>query len=150
MPRITPFHLFKKIIAADNLKTNAIQLEIAIPFGYIPRGLATDATGVAFESKQYLLSSELLKHVKAAYFETDLQELSDGAVDVELYDYDAGSVIAKVSLSATTKRSRVDVDTSKLVSGHALGVRFNVTTAGASGSTGGGCSPVLILVLGVS
>ena len=150
MPLIRKLHIFRRELDKDALMENTIQLAVYVPLGYIPRGLATDATGVQFESKRVVLDEELLKHAKAAYFETDLQELSDGAVDIELYDYTAGAVITKHSLSATTKRVRSGDILSSLSAGNELGARFNVTTAGAAGSTGGGCSPVLIIVLGVS
>jgi len=137
-------------VAKSKIAENAIRLEIPVPLGYIPTGLATDSTGVKFESKRHLISSDLLACAKAAYFETDLQQLTGGTVDIELYDYTAGAVIASLSLSATTKRSRSDNILASLVSGDEVGVRFNVTTAGASGSLGGGASPVLIIVIGVS
>ena len=132
------------------LATDTIRLEIPIPLGYIPTGLATDSTGIKFESKQYLVSADALSCAKAAYFESDLQQLTDGTVALELYDYTAAAVRASLSLSATTKRARSDNILASLVSGNPVGVRFNVTAAGAAGSVGGGCSPVLILVLGVS
>ena len=137
-------------ITKDRLTPDTIRLEIPIPLGYIPTGLATDSTGVKFESKQYLVSSDVLACAKAAYFETDLQQLTGGTVAIELYDYTAATVRASLSLSATTKRARSGNIKASLVAGNPVGVRFNVTTAGAAGSVGGGCSPVLILVLGIS
>lgn len=132
------------------LATNTIRIEIAIPLGYIPTDLATDSTGVKFETKQYLISSDLLACAKSAYFESDLQQLTGGAVDLELYDYTAGAVRASLSLSATTKRARSADIRAGLVAENSVGVRFNVTEAGATGSVGGGCSPVLIIVIGIS
>jgi hypothetical protein len=126
------------------------KLEIPVPLGFIPTGLATDATGVKFEAKQYVVSAELLACAKAAYFESDLQQLTGGTVALELYDYTAAAVRASLSLSATSKGTRSADILASLVSGNPVGVRFNVTAAGAAGSLGGGCSPVLILVLGVS
>jgi len=137
-------------VPKDALAANAIRLEIPVPLGYIPTGLATDSTGVKFESKQYLVSSDLLACAKAAYFESDLQQLTGGTVALELYDYTAAVVMASLSLSATTKRARSDNILASLVAGNYVGVRFNVTTAGAAGSVGGGCSPVLIIVVGIS
>jgi len=137
--------LTKAQLAADT-----IRLEIPIPLGYIPTGLATDSTGIKFESKQYVVSTDALSCAKAAYFESDLQQLTGGAIALELYDYTAAVVRTNLSLSATTKRTRSDNILASLVAGNTVGVRFNVTTAGVAGSVGGGCSPVLILVLGVS
>jgi len=125
-------------------------LEVPVPLGFIPTGLATDTTGVKLESKQYLVSAELLACAKAAYFESDLQELTGGTVDLELYDYTAAAVRTSLTLSATSKRERSADILASLVTGNPVGVRFNVTAAGADGSVGGGCSPVLILVLGAS
>jgi len=138
--------LTKAQLAADT-----IRLEIPIPLGYIPTGLATDSTGVKFESKQYLISSDVLACAKAAYFESDLQQLTGGTVTLELYDYAAAVVRDSFALSAATKRNRSTANIKdSLVAGNPVGVRFNVTTAGAAGSVGGGCSPVLIIVVGIS
>ena len=137
-------------ITKDRLATYTIRLEIPVPLGFIPTGLDTASTGVKFESKRYLLSSDLLACAKAAYFETDLQQLTGGTVAIQLYDYTAATVRTSISLSATTKRTRSSNILASLVAGNEVGVRFNVTTAGASGSVGGGCSPVLIIVVGIS
>jgi hypothetical protein len=137
-------------ITKDRLATDTIRLEIPVPLGYIPTSLATDSTGVKFETKQYLVSSDLLACAKAAYFETDLQQLTGGTVAIELYDYTAATVRTSISLSATTKRSRSGDIKASLVAGNPVGVRFNCVTAGASGSVGGGASPVLIVVIGIS
>lgn len=137
-------------LTKTQLAANTIRLEIPVPLGYIPTGLATDSTGVKFETKQYLISSELLDSAKAVYFETDLQQLTGGTVSIELYDYTAARVIASISLSTTTKRTRSSNILASLVAGNPVGVRFNVTTAGATGSVGGGASPVLIVVIGIS
>ena len=137
-------------ITKDRLAANTIRLEITVPLGYIPTNLPTDSTGVKFETKRHLISSDLLACAKAAYFETDLQQLTGGTVAIELYDYVAAAVIASISLSAPTKRARATVDLSKLVAGNEVGVRFNVTAAGATGSVGGGANPVLIIVIGIS
>ncbi len=140
MPIIRTFHIFAK----------EIEIEVYVPLGYIPRGLPVDTTGVQFESKRVLISETMLKHAKAAYFESDLQELGGGTVALELFDYVENRVITSISLSATTKRQRSGNVLPYLTAGNEVGVRFNVTSAGASGTTGGGCSPVLVLVLGVS
>jgi hypothetical protein len=137
-------------ITKDRLATNTIRLEIPVPLGFIPTGLDTASTGVKFESKRYLLSSDLLACAKAAYFETDLQQRTGGTVAIELYNYTAATVITSISLSATTKRTRSSNILASLVANNEVGVRFNVTTAGASGSVGGGASPVLIIVVGIS
>jgi hypothetical protein len=140
----------RSAVKTEHFPTNEIQIEVAVPFGYIPTELATDTTGVKYESKQYVVSAGLLKHAKAVYFETDLQQLTGGTVDIELYDYTATTVRTYRRLSAMSKRSRSADILSSLVSGNPVGVRFNVSTQGSSGSKGGGCNPVLIVVLGVS
>ena len=137
-------------VTKDRLATDTIRLEIPVPLGFIPTNLNTASTGVKFESKRYLLSSDLLACAKVAYFETDLQQLTGGTVAIELYDYTADTVRTSISLSATTKRTRSSNILASLVAGNEVGVRFNVTTAGASGSVGGGASPVLIIVVGIS
>jgi len=137
-------------LTKDRFSADTIRLEIPIPLGYIPTGLATDSTGVKFESKQYLISSDVLACAKAAYFESDLQQLTGGAVALELYDYTTAAVRASLSLSATTKRSRSANILASLVAGNPVGVRFNVTSAGAAGSVGGGCLPILVVVIGIS
>ena len=137
-------------LTKDRLAADTIRLEVAIPLGFIPTGLATDSTGVKFEGKQYLVSADLLSCAKAVYFESDLQQLTGGTVSLELYDYTAAAVRASLSLSATTMRSRSADVKASLVAGNPVGVRFNVTAAGAAGSVGGGCSPVPVLVLGAS
>jgi len=153
MPKIGPVSnvdILPATITKDRLASNTITLEIPIPLGFIPTGLATDSVGVKFESKQYLISSTLLQSAKNVYFESDLQQLTGGTVALELYDYTALVVITSLSLSATTKRTRSADILASLVAGNPVGVRFNVTTAGATGSVGGGASPVLIVVIGVS
>jgi hypothetical protein len=137
-------------VKKEHFPTNEIQIEVPVPLGFIPTELATDSTGVKFESKQYVVSAELLKHAKAVYFETDLQQLTGGTVDIELYDYTATTVRTYRRLSATSKRSRSADILSSLVIGNPVGVRFNVSTAGTTGSKGGGCNPALIVVLGIS
>lgn len=137
-------------LTKDRLAANAVQAEVHVPLGFIPTDLSTASQGVKFESKQALISAGMLSCAKAAYFESDLQQLTGGTVSLELYDYTAATVRASLSLSTTTKRSRSGDVKASLVAGNPVGVRFNVTTAGETGSVGGGCSPVLVLVLGAS
>ncbi len=148
--QVTGAKIADTTIAKSKLAINTIRLEIPVPLGFIPTGLATDSTGVKFESKQYLISSDLLACAKAAYFETDLQQLTGGTVAIELYDYTAGVVRTSISLSATTKRARSADILASLIAGNSIGVRFNVVTAGGAGSVGGGCSPMLIILVGIS
>jgi hypothetical protein len=141
----------KRLVKKTDVEADTIRLEIPIPLGYIPTGLATDSTGVKFETKQYLISSDLLSCAKAIYFESDLQQLTGGTVTLELYDYTAAVVRDSLTLSATTKRARSATNIKgSLVAGNPVGVRFNCTSAGATGSVGGGCSPILVVVIGVS
>jgi len=137
-------------VTKPKIATDTIRLEIPIPLGFIPTGLATDSTGIKFETKRYLISADVLACAKAIYFESDLRQITGGTVRLELYDYTAGAVRTSLSLSATTKRTRSGDIKASLVSGNPVGVRFNVTTAGAAGSVGGGCSPVLVVVIGIS
>ena len=137
-------------VKTEHFPTNEVQIEVPVPLGFIPTGISMANTGVQFESKQYVVSAELLKHAKYVYFETDLQQLTAGAVDIELYDYTATTIRATISRNATTKRVRSTNILSSLVSGNPVGVRFNVKTAGGGTDVGGGCSPALIVVLGVS
>jgi hypothetical protein len=141
----------KRLVRKADVEADTIRLEIPIPLGYIPTGLDTASTGVKFETKQYLISLDLLSCAKAIYFETDLQSLGEGVtVAIELYDYTAGAVRDTITLSATTKRTRSTTNIKdSLVAGNPVGVRFNVTT-GATGTTSGGASPILIVVVGIS
>jgi len=142
-------HVEKGAIEYGDLVENTVEFEIAIPLGYIPEGQDMGTTGVKYESKRYLISDQLKKHLKRAYFETDLQEITGGTVALECFDYTAGAAIATLTRTTTTKRARATISLADLVAGNAVGVRYNVTVA-ATGAVGGGCSPVLVLVYGIS
>jgi len=140
-------------IKKSGLEVNSFVWEIYIPLGYIPEGQDTSSTGVKYESKRILISTELLDCLKEAYFESDLQQISSGAeVNINLYDYTALVAIDALSgLTSVTKRSRSTTniaDTLKGKSGNEIGVSLEVVTA-VAGGVAGGCSPILVLKMGV-
>ncbi len=147
---IRRWHVEKEAIEASHLMRAAIEYEIHLPLGYIPTGLATDSTGVKFETKRIVLSSQNVKHLSAAYLETDLQQLTGGTVAIDLYNYTDGTIMTTISLTATTMRAESPNVISYIIAGKTIGVRFRVVTAGAAGSVGGGCSPVLKLRYSIS
>jgi len=129
----------------DQLATNTIQFEIAIP-------LLTDSisgTGTVEAAERYLISSELLNHAKAAYFEIayDASSLtSDGSAD--LYDVTGASVITSITLTAggSSERTRSSDILSSLVAGNEVKVR--VTGDGTNAATLRMAR--LIIVIGIS
>jgi len=135
----------RRLVTSSDLESNAIQLEVAIP-------LLTDSisgAGTVEAPERYLISSELLKHAKAAYLEIsyDASALTaDGSA--ELYDVTAASVIATITLAAgtTSERTRSDDILASLTAGNEVKVR--VTGDGTNAATLRMAR--LILVLGVS
>jgi len=132
-------------LAYSQLGSNQIQIEIAIPLltGSISGATTTEAP------ERYLISSELLKHAKAAYLEIsyDASALtSDGSAD--LYDVTAASVITTITLAAGTasERTRSSDILASLVAGNEVKVRV----AGDGTNSATLRMARLIIVLGVS
>jgi len=156
-------HMVKQVITDEQIKdgtisytklqTDTIQIEVPVSLWEASSSFAIDSTGVKITTARYLISSELLKHAKAVYFEGAITDFSatDSSVDLELYDATAGSVITKITLSDSSERSRTDDIKDSLTAGNEVQARVNVTTAsGTSGATAVFKSARLIIVLGVS
>jgi hypothetical protein len=126
----------KELVQLKELLQEDIGLELPVFLGYFPKGLATDSTGVKAETGNYILP-DFIANCREAYFEASLLQLTGGTVAIELYDATSGAVIASITLSATSYRSRTSNIIASLISGHEVRARFNVTTAGAAGSLGG-------------
>jgi len=138
-----------------DLETNTIQIEVPISFFEGKVSIAIDSTGVKHETGNYLISSELVKHLKSAYLETAMINFgaTDATVAVELYNVTDASVVTSISLSSDSYRTRSgDMgSTIKGLAGKEVRVRVNVTTASATaGATADFISAKLILVLGIS
>ncbi|RSN72957.1 hypothetical protein [Candidatus Methanodesulfokora washburnensis] len=133
----------KELTQLKELLQEDILLEISPFLGYFPKGLATDSTGVKAETGNYVIPS-FIANCREAYFEASLLQLTGGTVAIELYDATSGAVIASITLSATSYRSRTSNIIGSLIAGHEVRARFNVTTAGAAGSVGGDCDLRLI------
>lgn len=152
---ITRDKLAREIVSLEYIEKNTIQLEIPISFFEGKLSIAIDSTGVKHETANYLISSELVKHLKSAYLEGAIINFgaTDATVAIELYNATDASVVTSISLSSDSYRTRSSdiADTLKGLAGKEVRVRVNVTTASAtSGATADLISAKLILVLGVS
>jgi hypothetical protein len=139
----TPDGRSKELVQLKELLQEDINLELTTYLGYFPKGLATDSTGIKAETGNYVLPS-LLTNCREAYFEVSLKQLTGGTVAIELYDATVGSVITTITLNSITYRARSSNIISSLVAGNEVRARFNVTGAGALGSTSGDCDIRLI------
>jgi len=145
-----------KAVTVRKVGTNEIQLEIPIPL--LPgryTGLALDTVGTKVDTPTlYLLSSELLKHAKAAYFEVahDVSGTTAGAFEARLRDVTAGVDVATISIAfgTSSKRARSANILAGLTAGNEIGAQFIVTTAAAAAEVGDFIDAKLILVLGIS
>ena len=155
MPFIASHHLLKKVIAADNLKSETN--EIAVPIHLLAKSVSVviDAAGDAEKCGHFTLTTEMLKHLKEAYFEADADAPSetDAVVDVKLYNETDGADVVALTFSGEgghKTSSDISSDLSGLA-GKVLSVRITVSTASAtSGATQVFRSAVLRLVFGVS
>jgi len=153
---VRKYHLDKHSVDETKISPTTIQLELAIPL--LPgryTGLALDTVGVKVDCPTlYLLSAELLKHVKAAYFEVafDLSGTTAGAFEARLRDVTAGVDVATISIlpGASSKRTRSADIKDALTSGNEVGSQLVVVTAAAAGEIGDLIDAKLILVIGIS
>jgi len=144
------------ILTYDQLATDEIQFEIPIcllPGRYT--GLALDSTGLKVDTPTlYLISAELLKHAKHAYFEIafDVFATTAGSFDVILRDVTAAADVTTITIDSGTslKRTRSADILASLTSGNEVGVQLNVTTAAATGESGDLIDAKLIVVLGIA
>ncbi len=121
------------------------KFEIQIPFSFIQHGIDVSTTGIKYETKQIILSDEIV-NAKEIYFESNLNELVAGAkVRLELYDYTKSELITYLEFSTSSKRLRSSNIKSLLINrrNNSVGIRLNVITA--TTGTAGGALPVLIL-----
>jgi len=144
---VTSAKIADSTITAGDLATNAIQFELAVPL--LTDSLSNSSTTPAAANERYLVSSELLNHAKAAYFEIsyDASALTaDGSA--ELYDVDAGAAVATITLTAgtTSDRTRSADILSSLTAGNEVVARV----AGDGTNSATLRAARLILVLGVS
>ncbi len=152
---IKHYHLDYHSIDYDRLKPDAIQIAIPIHLLADDYSIPIDSTGVKRMPGPFTLTSEMVKHLKEAYFEAyaEAPSATDAVVDVELYNVTDGAVVTKVTYSGDSglKVSSDIAATLKTLTGKVLAARINVTTASATaGATQLIRSIVLRLVLGVS
>ena len=148
-------HILKGSLIKEHLRTNEIEIEVPISFFEGKVSIAIDSTGVKHETGNYLISEELVKHVKEAYLEGGIVNFgaTDSTVNIELYNATDASVVTSISLSSDSYRSRTsDIgSTIKGLAGKEVRIRVNVTTASAtSGATADFISAKLILKLGIA
>ena len=132
----------------DKGSLDKINMELYISLGYIPRDLETDSTGIKYTTNAIQLSSSLLRRAKAIYFESGLQQLTGGTVNIRLYCRNEGAVKAYRTFTSAYHRNRTNDILNSLTAGHEVEAQFEVASAGGAGSVGGGCEPKLIIVLG--
>lgn len=100
-------------------------------------GLAADSTGVKYSGEFYVqLDTNMLKNADAVYLEAATNSSSGSeTVTVELYDTVNAVVDDSFTISGGSNRARSADISASLTEGDVYQVRFNVTTAAASGST---------------
>ncbi|MEM0457404.1 MAG: hypothetical protein QXI01_06785 [Nitrososphaerota archaeon] len=131
-------------VTPPKLQKSTVLAELPIVLGMSPRGLASDSTGVKHETANTLIPSWVTNMFSAAYWEVSLLQITGGTVALELYD--GTSVIASVSLTATTYRTRSTTNILSSIAGKEVRGRLNVTTAGAAGSLAGDATYKIVFV----
>lgn len=104
----------------------------------IVAGNAADVTGVQYTSEMTALVEDgLASAANNVYLEAATNSSAgDEEVTVEVYDVDAGAVVASVAITGGGRRVRSADLSDSLTQGNELEVRYNVTTASAtSGAT---------------
>ena len=149
------YHLDRHSVDLDHIIPNTIQIAIPVHLLATSLSVAIDSTGVKYTGGHFTLTSEMIKHLKAAYLEAaaDAPSATDASVDVELYNVTDAAVVAKITFAGEggVKASSDIASSLKDLAGKVLAGRINVTTASAtSGATQTFRSIVLRLVLGVS
>lgn len=98
-------------------------------------GLAADSTGIKYEGDmRQLLDPRLFDDPRAIYIEAATNSsASDETVTVEVYDDTAGAVVATLDITGGSPRARSPDVKSSLASGNEVHVRWNVTSASATG-----------------
>lgn len=146
----------KKYIEAENLLENEIQW--VEHYNLMPEGQQTGldaaSTGVKYTGlSQIYLDPQMLRHLKAAYLEYAVINITSGAgVKIHLYNVtDAGNTASTAEITADTARSRltIPVDTLTAEMGDEVTVRAECTTA-ITGGTFDLVMARLVLIKGVS
>lgn len=98
-------------------------------------GLVADATGVQYEGRmRQQLDSWLLSSERSVYLEAaTASSAGDETVDVEVYDDTAAAVATSLSIAGGSPRTRSADISASLTAGNEVHVRWNVTTASATG-----------------
>jgi len=117
-----------------NLNANqpvVIDIPVPIVFESAQTGLAADSTGIKFTSQNIIppLANYHTVAIEATWTAAD----TDSVMAVEIYDQDAGTVVASVSGNTGTDAKS---SYATITAGNSLVVRANITTASATtGST---------------
>lgn len=141
---ITTSKLVDESVTPTKLQKSTILAELPIVLGTSPRGLDAASTGVKHETANTLIPSWVTSMFSAAYWEVGLLQITGGTIALELYD--GTSVIASISLTATTYRTRSTTNILSSIAGKEVRGRLNVTTAGASGSLAGDATYKIVFV----
>jgi len=98
-------------------------------------GLVADATGVQYTGAVYQqIDASILDDNRSLYVEAaTVSSAGDEEVTVEVYDGDAGVVAGSVAITGGATRARSADLSDGLTAGNDVYVRFNVTTASATG-----------------
>jgi len=155
MVRVKRQHIPKKQIDYEHLSPNTIQLNTIINLLATEVDVPIDSTGIKHNCGLIKVTSEMVKHLKEAYFEAyaSTPSATDASVDVELYNATDGEVITALTFAGVGgyKESSDIASTLKTLAGKIVSVRINVKTASAtSGATQTFRSAHLRLVLGIS
>jgi len=131
-------------ISAVKLNKASVLGELPVVVGYSPKGLATDSTGVKHETGNIYVPSWVTRMFSASYLEVSLLQLTGGTVALEIYD--GTNVIDSISLNTTSYRTRSSNNILSSIAGKEVRGRFNVKTAGSSGSVGGDATYKIVFV----
>ena len=142
-------------IPYTKLRGNTIQLEVPVVFFAGEKSIAIDSTGTKLSTARYLVSNELIKHLKEAYIEAAITDFgaTDSNVSVVLRNATDSEDVASISITNDTYRARSSDISSDIKGLVGKEINFNVNVAAAS-ATSGATATVrmirLVLVLGIS
>jgi hypothetical protein len=153
--KIKRFHVEKGAVEYQDLVTNTIQIAIPVHLLANDTEVAIDSVGAKIGCGHIEITSEMVKHLKEAYFESFAlaPSATDAVVEVQLIDYTTGTKIVANTypgVEGYIKSSDI-ASTLKDLIGNVIYSRVEVTTASATaGATQKIRSAVLRLVLGIS
>ncbi len=145
----------KRLVRKGDVGPDEVRLEIPVALltDAITSAAAAAAGTIYTADERYLISSDLLACAKAVYFEASvLGPATTGAASAELYDVNAATVRASLSIAAAENSPRkrsADIKAS-LVAGNEVVVRLNITTTLGSGETAKLRMARLVIVAGIS